>query len=197
MASKLARQITQMLIAQNCVSCFYTNKSADVIDNVLQGKTISKKEVDRLQDEARKTTYLTSINYEQSKQLIEERKEAARLQENINILGHDLLRERQERIHLEGESDILAGWYVAERKNSHELQEKLIISVENEAQLRKQVEDLKAANHILRVVPSAFPWGWDSNYFIKEEPLVPPPCLKPRDARKWSEQTMFASEVKS
>lgn len=177
MASKLARQITMLLLAHDTVVPFRSNQVAGLIDDVLKGKTISKKEVARLQE---------------NEQIL-----SSAIDANNDLLRTNSELKRELRI-TDRETSILAEWLVVQEKVSKELQEKLTISVQNEAQAKEAFATLKDSfNHLtsLFVVHIADTDAQaDSG---KNEPLIPPPCLKPRDAMKWSEQTMFASEVKS
>ena len=53
MARKLARQIGCLLLANNTITPFCANRAVEVIDRAIQGKTITKKEVERFQESDR------------------------------------------------------------------------------------------------------------------------------------------------
>lgn len=200
MASKLARKIAQLLVGNDCVLTYKVPNLLDIIDRAVKDQSISKKEVARLQESER----ILSSAIDANNDLLRTNSE---LKRELSITDR--------------EAGVLAKWLVAEKKISQELQEKLTISIENginyelNKKIREQdsyIEQLEVTNRTLRIAPVVWRWsdeltveenvkgwmdsvGWKNEYKLFE-PLIPPPCLKPLDAMKWSEQTMFASEVR-
>lgn len=201
MASKLARKIAQLLVAHECVLAYKIPNLLDIIDRTIKDQSISKKEVARLQENERILGSAIGANNDL-------------LQTNSDLKRELAITDR--------EADCLAKWLVAEKFKTEKLKAKLWnaeqeihdLKYEREKQ-NEYVEHLEITNRTLCISPFLWKWGWESvptpelkicsnpshihDWWSGPEcdtPLIPPPCLKPLDAMKWSEQTMFASEVR-
>lgn len=165
MASKLARQITMLLLGNDYIYTFRSHKVMEKIDSVLKGKTISAKEIARLQE---------------GEQIL-----ASAIDAN-----NDLLRTKayQRSIILGLENEIQK-----QRENSRALQEKLTISTQNESQLRNEITSLRLDNLVLQNIGHLFYIANKIQPDPEPEQIIPPPCLKPLDAMRWNESVVTGS----
>lgn len=172
MASKLARQIGALLLAHDYLSILGTTGAIEVIDRVLQGRTISKKEVARLQDSERILSSAIDANNDLLRAKQDLRTEISGWKQVVNDLAHDL---------------------ISERKNSQQTQEALTISIENYNQLRKDFNSVATAL-LVRIVNDFSQKATGQDAIVNKEPeyIIPPPCLKPNDAITWSNNQVEA-----
>jgi hypothetical protein len=201
MASKLARKIGCLLAGANYVHTGYLHDAVEVIDRAIQGKTISAKEVARLQENESCFGSCVEAN-------------------------NDLLRtntQLREAVEYQAEwKKYWAGWYGRTETKAEKFRNKLwdaeqevhdlkyelgkhretatnlLCEEEKEiSRLRKEIERLQKTGTTLASYIILKLDDWDANQFIKQEhplatseQITPPPCLKPLDAMKWNESVV-------